>query len=88
MLNVDMIGLVAGLLTTFSFAPQSIKTIKTKDVSSLSLTMCCMQFVGILAWFTYGVALNNTVLIVNNIVCLFLFLPILYFKLKGDFSIK
>lgn len=82
---VDMIGLIAGLLTTFSFAPQCIKTIKTKEAKGLSLMMCCMQFTGIIAWFAYGVALNNAVLIFNNVVCLLLFLPILYIKVKGEF---
>ena len=32
-----MIGLVAAFLTTFSFLPQVIRVVKTRDVRSLSL---------------------------------------------------
>ncbi len=35
----ELIGLVAGCLTTGSFIPQVIKILKTRDVSGISLVM-------------------------------------------------
>ena len=35
----EMIGYVAGILTTTSFLPQAIMTLKTRDTESLSLGM-------------------------------------------------
>lgn len=37
----ELIGLVAGCLTTGSFIPQVIKILKTRDVSGISL-VCCL----------------------------------------------
>lgn len=39
---IDTIGYCAALLTTLSFLPQAIKTIKTKDTSGISLIMYSM----------------------------------------------
>ncbi|MGZ8144685.1 MAG: SemiSWEET family sugar transporter, partial [Methylosarcina sp.] len=35
----EIIGYIAAILTTASFLPQAILTIKTKDTDSLSLSM-------------------------------------------------
>ena len=55
----DYIGYVAAVLTTVSFVPQAFKTIRTKDVSGISLSMYLIFTVGVLLWFAYGVSLGN-----------------------------
>jgi len=37
--NIEILGLIAAVLTTSAFLPQVYKTWRTKDVSSLSLSM-------------------------------------------------
>ena len=37
--NIELIGLIAAVLTTVGFVPQLVKTVKTKDVEGISLTM-------------------------------------------------
>ncbi len=51
---IDTIGLVASCLTTLSFLPQAIRTVRTRDTSGISLVMYSMLCVGIALWTVYG----------------------------------
>ncbi len=62
----DYIGYVAAVLTTVSFVPQAFKTIRTKDVSGISLSMYLIFTVGVLLWFAYGVSLGNPAIYLAN----------------------
>ena len=79
---VEMIGIIAGMLTTFSFLPQVIKTWKDKSAEDLSLVMFLMFVIGVALWLTYGFILQNIVLIVFNAITFFLAGFILYFKIR------
>jgi MtN3 and saliva related transmembrane protein len=46
----EMISYLAATLTTASFFPQAILTIKTKDTEGLSLGMYSMFTLGVLCW--------------------------------------
>jgi len=61
-----IMGLIAGLLTTGAFIPQMIKTIKTKDTKSISLTMYIIYIIGVLFWFVYGFMINETAILITN----------------------
>ncbi|BAO75893.1 SemiSWEET family sugar transporter [Winogradskyella sp. PG-2] len=79
---IEIIGLCAAVLTTAAFLPQVYKTWKTKDVSSLSLPMLTMFFIGVVLWLIYGFLLNRPALIfANSITCVSAFL-LFYFKIK------
>lgn len=77
----EIIGLVAALLTTSGFIPQVLKTWKTKDVSSLSLPMYLVLFVGMLLWLAYGIINESIALILANIASAMLTLLIMIFIL-------
>lgn len=62
----SIVGLCAGFLTTFAFLPQIIKTIRTKDTKSISLSMYIVYLIGVLVWFVYGAMLGETAIIVTN----------------------
>lgn len=79
---VIILGLIAGLMTTFSFLPQIIKIVKTKDVSSISLTMGCIYTLGVFCWLSYALIIENNVLLITNIFSLIFGLLLIYFKLK------
>lgn len=80
--NVEIIGLIAAVLTTAAFLPQVYKTWKTKDVSSLSLPMFLMFFVGVLLWLIYGVYKESLSMIFANSITLVSSFLLLYFKIK------
>lgn len=79
-MNPDVIGYIAATLTTLCFAPQAIKTLKTRDTESLSLAMYSMFTVGVLLWFVYGVMRGDWVIITANIFTELLAVPILVLK--------
>ena len=80
--SANMIGLLAGTLTTISFAPQVIKIWKTKNARDLSLGMFATFSSGVLVWLWYGIEIGATPIIVANSVTLGLSLTILVFKIK------
>ena len=80
-LTPDLIGYVAALLTTASFLPQAILTLKTRDTESLSLGMYGLFTSGVLLWLIYGIYLSNLAIIAANAVTLFLATLILSFKI-------
>jgi MtN3 and saliva related transmembrane protein len=77
----EMIGYLAATLTTASFLPQAILTIKTKDTESLSLGMYSMFTLGVLCWLIYGLYLADKAIIFANAITLVLAASILFFKI-------
>ena len=76
-----IIGLVAGFLTTGSFLPQIIKTIKTKDTKNISLLMYFVYVVGVILWLIYGYIDKNIVLLVTNTFSLIFGITLLIMKI-------
>lgn len=81
----EIIGLLAASLTTFSFFPQAVKIIKTRDARSISLVMYSILVVGLSLWLVYGLMNNDMPIILANIVTLIPTLVILTMKLKERF---
>jgi len=80
---VSVIGLCAAVLTSTSFLPQALKTIRTKDTSSISLYMYILFTLGTLLWFIYGIATNDLPIWLANGFTLILASIILYFKIQS-----
>lgn len=78
----EAIGFGAAVLTTIAFLPQVYKTWKTKDVSSLSLPMLILFFIGIVLWLIYGVLLHSPSMIFANAITVISTILLLYYKLK------
>lgn len=76
-------GLLAAFCTTVSFVPQALKTIKTKDTSSISLAMYSIFTFGTLTWFLYGFFTDNLPVILANAVTFLLSATILFYKVKN-----
>lgn len=81
-MNGEWIGYIAATLTTFSFVPQAIRTIRTKDTRGISLWMYATFTVGIMGWLAYGFVLMSWPMILSNIVTLALSATILALKLR------
>ena len=79
---IDILGYCAAFLTTVSFLPQAIKTIKTKDTSGISLLMYVMFTIGVFAWLIYGTFRKDIPVIIGNAVTLSFAITILRMKIK------
>ncbi len=84
----ELIGYMAATLTTTSFLPQAIMTIRTRDTESLSLSMYSLFALGVLLWLVYGIYLSNEAIIVSNAVTLVLAAVILGFKIHNTLRDK
>ena len=80
--TITIIGLAAAFCTTFSFLPQALKTIKTKDTSGISLSMYSLFAFGTLLWFAFGLLSANLPVSIANGVTLVFACIILVYKMK------
>ena len=65
-MDVDSIGYVAAALTTLSFFPQAIKTLRTDDTRSISLSMYSLFTSGVAIWAVFGLLSGNGPVIFAN----------------------
>ncbi len=81
-MDLNVIGYIAGILTTGSFIPQSMKIWKEKNAKEVSLLMYIIISTGIFLWFLYGLLTSNYPVIFANAVSLAISLSILIGKIK------
>lgn len=84
MTTQDWIGYAAAALTTGSFVPQAWLTLRTRDVSGISLAMYGAFTAGVALWLAYGLALGEWPIVVANTITLALAATILAVKLIED----
>lgn len=79
---IDIIGYMAAFGTTFSFVPQAIKTIQTKDTSGISLYMYALFTMGTILWLTYGLLAGSWPVTVANAITTVFASIILIYKIR------
>lgn len=79
-----VLGYVAAALTTGSFVPQAVLTLRTRDVSGISLSMYAAFTTGVALWLLYGLRLGEWPIVAANAVTLVLALVILVTKVSID----
>ncbi len=77
----DSLGYAAALLTTGSFVPQAWLTLRTQDVSGISLGMYSAFTAGVALWLLYGLSLGEWPIVIANVVTLVLAATILVTKI-------
>lgn len=77
------LGLFAGVFTSISFIPQSIKTIKTKETESISLLTYVMYVFGVFMWILYGYHTRDMAVLLTNTVTIVPCMIILVLKIKS-----
>ena len=80
----DILGYCAAALTTGSFVPQAVLTLRTRNVSGISVGMYSTFTVGVALWLAYGVALREWPIVAANAVTLLLAATILTIKIVED----
>lgn len=63
---VELVGLMAALLTAGSFVPQVIKIIRTRDTSGVSQRTYLISTAASALWVTYGTAISSVSIILCN----------------------
>ena len=81
-MNLELLGYIGALLTTGSFIPQAIMTIRTRDTRGISRGMYVIFTIGVAFWLAYGIALDSRPMILANTVTLGLAGTVLALKLR------
>jgi MtN3 and saliva related transmembrane protein len=80
--SLDLLGLIAGTLTTIAFFPQLLKTWKSKSAKDVSLVMMITFSLGVCLWIVYGIAIGARPIVATNVVTLTLAILILILKIR------
>jgi len=82
MASIEILGLVAGTITSITFLPQVVKIWQTKSAKDLSIMMLLLLMLGVILWLIYGLVIMSAAIIYTNSMVLAMSLIMLYFKLK------
>ena len=80
--GTELLGLVAGTLTTISFIPQVLQVWRSRSAADISLAMFLLFTLGVLLWGIYGVLIGSLAVIVANAVTFVLTVGIIAMKLR------
>lgn len=78
---ISLIGYAAAILTTLSFLPQAMKTVREKNTEGISLWMYSLFTSGVFFWLIYGICVSDFPIIAANLVTLIFAVTILTLKI-------
>ena len=83
-MNENILGLVAGGITSVAMLPQLLKVLKEKNVEDLSLMMIIVLIMGLSLWVWYGVLKDELPIILSNAFAVLVNLALLtaYFRYR------
>jgi MtN3 and saliva related transmembrane protein len=84
----EIIGYLAATLTTSSFLPQALLTLKTRDTDALSLSMYSLFAFGVLLWLIYGIFIHDKAVIFANAITFALASLILSVKIHNTLKAR
>ena len=82
MTTIQILGLTAGTITSFTFLPQVIQIWKTKSAKDINIVMLLLLIVGVSMWLSYGILIKDAAIIYTNSMVLAMSLIMLFFKFK------
>ena len=65
-MDIEVLGLVAGGITSVAMMPQLIKVIKEKNAEDISVVMLLVLITGLSLWVWYGILQNELTIILSN----------------------
>lgn len=65
-MNENVLGIIAGILTSASMVPQLVKVLKEKNVDDLSWVMLLVLISGVSLWVWYGIIKEEWPIILSN----------------------
>lgn len=84
----DWLGYLAASLTTLSFVPQALLTLRTREVQGISTAMYSVFTIGVALWLAYGWRLGEWPIVIANAVTLVLAATILVTKLVVEWRAR
>jgi MtN3 and saliva related transmembrane protein len=78
----NLVGIIAGIITTSALLPQAIKIYRTKSARDISLAMFIFLAVGVTLWLIYGILIKEIPVIVANFFSLLLIMAIIAMKIR------
>lgn len=85
--QTELVGFVAGTLTTLCWTPQAIKILRSHDARSISLITQITFVVGCTLWLIYGALIGSLSIVLFNTVTIALNTLIILLKLRYDASL-
>ena len=82
-MSPDLIGYIAAFLTTLSFFPQGLKTLRSRDTHSISLRMYLLFTAGVMFWSIYGWMVGDGPVLIANLITLVPSVIVLVLKLSN-----
>ena len=79
--TVNILGTLAGTLTTVAFVPQVLKTWRSRSAKDISTGMFLIFTLGVLMWLVYGLYIHSWPIIIANAITLVLAASILVMKI-------
>jgi len=84
MAYLELLGYLAGILTTFSASPQLYYSYTTKDVKSLNLAFMGTLIAGLALWAIYGIVIKSLPIIIFNTIGIMLWIPLYWMKIMSN----
>jgi MtN3 and saliva related transmembrane protein len=81
-MNLEWLGYAAAVLTSASFIPQAVMTLRTRDTRGISRGMYVIFTAGVALWLAYGIAIDSWPMIFANVTTLLLAGAVLILKLR------
>lgn len=78
----ELFGYIAGICTAVCFLPQTLQTIRTKNVEGLSLASYGIYCTGLISWILYGLYIHSLQMLIFNSIGLVFGGIILYMILR------
>ncbi len=83
-----VLGMVAGLCTSFSFVPQVLKAWRHGDTEAISKRMYVAALISYILWIVHGLLIASTPVIVFNVLNLLFAGAVLVLKLRSLRSLE
>lgn len=80
--TIEILGLIAAVLTTSAFVPQVYKAWRYKSTKDISLTMYFIFLIGVALWFVYGLYIKSFSMMVANGTTVFLAIAVIIAKIR------
>lgn len=80
--SIELLGLVAGFIGAFAFAPQAFKIVRDGDATGVSTLTYTLVFTGAILWGGYGVLRGAPSIVLWNGVAAALAALVLVLKLR------
>ena len=81
-MDYGIVGIIAGIFTTFSTVPQIYRVLKLKSAREISLLFTLSMAIGVFCWTLYGVLNHALPIILWNAVSFIFIGALIFAKLK------